>query len=92
VNISNYAIRVDAMKQVNDQQLLRTGAGYAYTDPTSGAGGYIIDGGSNGGALEFIGNLQKYLFTPHITGFGTGARLKHLPKISETLRRFLVLL
>lgn len=28
-----------------------TGAGYTFTDPDTGAGGYIIDGGSNGGVL-----------------------------------------
>jgi hypothetical protein len=28
-----------------------TGAGYIFIDPSTGAGGYIIDGGSNGGVL-----------------------------------------
>ena len=28
-----------------------TGSGYTFTDPQTGAGGYIIDGGSNGGWL-----------------------------------------
>jgi Transglutaminase-like superfamily len=28
-----------------------TGSGYTFTDPETGAGGYIIDGGSNGGFL-----------------------------------------
>ena len=50
-----------------------TGAGYTTIDPETGAGGYMIDGALNGGILEFIDNLQKYLFTPHITGFATGA-------------------
>jgi hypothetical protein len=53
-----------------------TGAGYTFIDPETGAGGYIIDGGSNGGILEFIDNLQKYLFTPNITGFSQGAGFK----------------
>ena len=31
-----------------------TGAGYTFIDPETGAGGYIIDGGSNGAWLEII--------------------------------------
>ncbi|RRS02418.1 hypothetical protein EIP75_20950 [Aquabacterium soli] len=30
------------------------GAGYIYIDPSSGSGGYIIEGGSNGGAMEYL--------------------------------------
>ena len=32
-----------------------TGSGYIFTDQQTGAGGYIIDGGSNGGALLLAG-------------------------------------
>ena len=31
-----------------------TGAGYIFTDPQTGAGGYIIDGGSNGAFLAIV--------------------------------------
>ena len=53
-----------------------TGAGFIIIDPSTGAGAYLIEGGTNGGILEFIDNLQKYLFTPHITGFSYGAGFK----------------
>ncbi len=44
-----------------------TGAGYAIVDPATGAGGYLIEGGANGGVvLTFIGALMTiiglYLF------------------------------
>jgi hypothetical protein len=34
-----------------------TGSGYTFTDPQTGAGGYIIDGGSNGAVLLIAGGL-----------------------------------
>jgi hypothetical protein len=37
-----------------------TGAGYTFTDLNTGAGGYIIDGGSNGGSIS-VDFAQRYL-------------------------------
>lgn len=53
-----------------------SGAGYTTIDPGTGAGGYLIEDAGNGGLLELIDNLQKYLFTPHIVGFSYGAGFK----------------
>ena len=47
-----------------------TGAGYIFTDPETGAGGYIIDGGSNGGWFNFIGSLLIAFLVEEIALFG----------------------
>ena len=47
-----------------------TGAGYTFTDPSTGAGGYIIDGGSNGGWFNFIGSLLIAFLVEEIALFG----------------------
>lgn len=52
------------------------GAGYTTIDPETGGGGYLVEDAGNGGLLELIDNLQKYLFTPHIVGFSYGAGFK----------------
>ena len=38
-----------------------SGAGFVMIDPTTGAGGYLIDGGSNGGFLQWWENNGTYL-------------------------------
>ncbi len=40
------------------------GAGYTKIDPTTGAGGYMIDGGSNGAALILMVTLISFLIIP----------------------------
>jgi hypothetical protein len=49
-----------------------TGAGYTIVDPTTGAGSYLIEGGANGGWLEFVGavglELSKLLMGIVLTG------------------------
>jgi transglutaminase-like putative cysteine protease len=50
-----------------------TGSGYIFTDPNTGAGGYIIDGGSNGGILIVTGVILlviAYFSLPLLLGFG----------------------
>ena len=38
-----------------------TGAGYTTIDPSTGAGGYMIEGGSNGGSLDLVDGDEALL-------------------------------
>lgn len=53
-----------------------SGAGYIIIDPQTGAGAYEIEGGARGSILPLLDNIQKYLITPHVTGFAEGAGLR----------------
>jgi hypothetical protein len=46
-----------------------TGSGYTFTDPQTGAGGYIIDGGTNGGWYSLVFNASaSFIFLMLLIG------------------------
>ena len=61
-----------------------SGSGYTFIDPETGAGGYIIDGGSNGGYKE---NLSNNVGVKLLNFFGVGEQPKtfHAPALATTV-------
>ena len=67
-----------------------TGAGYTKIDPNTGAGGYMIDGGGNGGVLNILDTLMSiinYLIYPKGVVNGILAGVSH--KLLDSLGNFL---